>query len=89
MELSLLQEQVRANRLPIRLAVGVITRTAEAEGPAAALKLGEAAATFTSNDELIKQLVAIANTSGDPAAISKWTTRQQEAAAARTALVRK
>jgi hypothetical protein len=56
------------------------------EGAPAALKLGEFAATFTSNDDLIKQLIGIAKTSGDQAAIDKWTTRQQEATAARTAL---
>ena len=89
LQLSVLQDQVRANRLPIRLVVGVLTRTAEAEGAAAALKLGEAAATFTSNDELIRQLVTIAKTSGDQSAIDKWNQRQQDANAARQALVKK
>jgi hypothetical protein len=86
LDLPILQEQVRTNRLPTKMALGIIARTAEVEGAPAALKLGEFAATFTSNDDLIKQLIGIAKTSGDQAAIDKWTTRQQEATAARTAL---
>jgi len=89
LDLAVVQEQVRTNRLPIRLTVGVVTRTAEAEGPAAALKLGDAAASFTSNDELLRQLVAIAKTSGDAAAIDKWNNRQQEANTARQQLIKK
>ena len=87
--LSLLQEQVRANRLPIKLVVGIITRTAEAESPAAALKLGDVAASFTSNDDLIHQLVTIAKASGDNAAIDKWNTRQQEIATAKALLTKR
>jgi hypothetical protein len=85
-DLELLQEQVRTSRLPVKLVIGVITRTADTEGPAAALKLGDVAASSTSNDDLIRQLVAIAKASGDAAAIDKWTSRQQAVAAAKAQL---
>ena len=59
------------------------------ETAARALQLGDAAARFTSNDELLKQLVTIAEASGDAAETTRWKARQQDAAAARAQLARK
>ena len=86
---SVLQDLVRANRLHISRTVTVIARTAEVEGAPAALRLGDVAASFTSNDDLLKQLIAIAKASGDATALEKWTLRQQAAAAARAQLARR
>jgi len=88
-DLAILQDLVRANRLHISRVQAVIARTAEVEGAAAALRLGDEAARFTSNADLLGQLVAIARSAGNAAEIQRWTTRQQEAAAARAQLARR
>jgi hypothetical protein len=85
-DLDVLQEMVRTNRLHISRVVPVMTRTAQAQGPEAAIRLGEAAARFTSDDGLIAKLVELAKTSGNAAETERWTTRQREAADARAAL---
>jgi hypothetical protein len=88
-DLPILQDLVRANRLHLSRAQTVIARTAEADGAAAALQLGEVAAQFTSNDDLIKQLIAIATAAGNAEQTARWTTRQKEAADARAVLAGK
>ncbi|MEO6222633.1 MAG: hypothetical protein ABIP90_05240, partial [Vicinamibacterales bacterium] len=88
-DLDVLQEMVRGNRLHISRVVPVLTRTAEAQGPEAAIRLGDAAAQFTSNEELLAKLVALAKASGNAAETQRWTTRQQQAADARAALKKK
>ena len=67
----------------------VLSRTAEVDGAAAALQLGAAVAASSSNEDLLKQMVAFARASGDAAAIEQWETRQRIAADARTQLARK
>jgi Tfp pilus assembly protein PilF len=88
-DLAVVQDYVRANRLHISREVGVITRTAQAQGPEAALRLGEIVAGITSNDELLKQLVTIAQASGNAAEVQRWTERQRQVTAARAQLARK
>jgi hypothetical protein len=88
-ELAVAQDLVRGNRLHISRVVSVIARTAQAESPARALELGAVAATFTSNDDLLKQLVSIAQASGNTAEVQRWTDRQRQVTAARAQLARK
>ena len=87
-DLPILQDLVRNNRVHLSRVQTVLARTVEAEGADAALRLGEVAASFTSNDELLKQLIAVAKTAGNDAEAAKWTSRQQAAVAARLALAR-
>jgi len=88
-DLAILQDLVRANRLHISRVQAVIARTVQVEGAGAALRLGAEAARFTSDDGLLEQLVAIAQSTGNPAEIDRWTTRQQQASAARAQLARR
>lgn len=88
-DLAVAQDLVRTNRLHISRVVAVITRTSQAEGPAAALQLGDAAATFSSNDDLLRTLVTIAQASGNAAEVQRWTDRQKQVAAARAQLAKK
>jgi len=84
--LDVLQDLVRANRLHISRVVPVITRTAEAQGAETALRLGDAAAQFTSDETLLAKLVDLAKTSGNTMEVQRWTARQQQAADARAVL---
>jgi hypothetical protein len=86
LDLALLQGLVRENRLHVSRVTRVLARTAEVEGPDRALALGETAAQFTSADELLRQLVAIARSADNTAEVEKWTARQRAASAARAAL---
>jgi len=84
-DLRLLQDLVRANRLHISRVQAVIARTA-IESADAALRLGAEAARFTSDEGLIAQLVSIAQKAGSASEAQRWSTRQQEASAARAQL---
>ena len=88
-DLALLQDLVRGNQLHVSRVVTVLARTVEAEGAGKALDLGAVAAQFTSADELLRQLIAIARAANDTAEVQRWTTRQREASAARTQLMRR
>jgi hypothetical protein len=88
-DLDVLQEMVRSNRLHISRVVPVLTRTAQAQGADAAIRLGEVAAQFTSNEELLAKLVELAKSSGNAAETERWTTRQKQAADARELLKKK
>lgn len=88
-DLPVLQDLVRANRLPISATTSVLTRTVAADGAEAALRLGADAARFTSNEELLRQLQSIAETAGNIAEAERWTARREAAAAARARLAKK
>jgi hypothetical protein len=85
-DLAVAQALVRQNRLHVSRIPGVIARTAQAEGADRALQLGEEAARFTSSEDVLAQLVAIAKQAGDSAKVGHWQSRQKEAASARTRL---
>jgi len=87
-DLAILQGLVRNNRLHISRVSGVIARTVEVEGADAALRLGEAAAQFTSSEDLLRQLITIAQAAGNAPEVQRWTTRQAEADAARAQLAK-
>jgi tetratricopeptide (TPR) repeat protein len=88
-DLAILQDLVRTNRLHVSRVAAVLARTATTEGADKALELGAAAAEFTSADELLRQLIAIARNANNAAEVQRWTDRQREAAAARTTLMRR
>jgi hypothetical protein len=88
-DLAVLQELVRNNRLHVSRVVPVLTRTASVEGADQALQLADAAGQFTSADELLRAVIAIAREANNPAQVDKWTQRQRDAQAARMALVRR
>ena len=88
-DLAILQDMVRNNRIHVSRVGSVLMRTVEAEGADKALQLGDVAARFTSADELLRQLITIARTAGNNAEVQKWTERQRAAAAARAALTRR
>ena len=88
-DLAVVQDLVRVNRLHSSKVLAAITRTEKAEGAERALQLGEAAAAFSSSDELLKQLMMIAKTAGRADDLQKWTDRQQQVAAARAQLAKK
>ncbi|MBK9240454.1 MAG: hypothetical protein IPL75_09320 [Acidobacteria bacterium] len=85
-DLPVLQELTRQGRLDLSRVQLVITRTAAADGAEAALRLGEVAAQSTSNADLLKQLISIAQTAGNAQEAQRWTARQAEADAARAQL---
>jgi predicted Zn-dependent protease len=85
-DLTIAQELVRANLLDIGTATDVVKRTAREEGAEPALTLGDAAATLTSNQDLLNELVRIARTAGNEAQAQRWIARRQQAASARAKL---
>ncbi len=85
-DLPVLQELTRQGRLDLGRVRLVITRTAAADGAEAALRLGEVAAQSTSNADLLKQLISIAQAAGNASETQRWTARQAEADAARAHL---
>jgi hypothetical protein len=88
-DLAVVQALVRANRLHLPGVLDAITRTEKVEGAAAALSLGAAAAEFTSNADLLKQLVSTAKAANNPAEVERWTAREHAVAAARAQLAKK
>ncbi len=85
-DLPVLQDLARQGRLDLSRVQLVITRTAAADGAEAALRLGEIAARSTSNADLLKQLIRIAQAAGNAAEVQRWTIRQADADAARAHL---
>jgi tetratricopeptide (TPR) repeat protein len=87
-DLNALQDLARANRLDLSRVQQVMTRTVAADGAEAALRLGEVAARLTSNEDLLKQLVSIAEAAGNETEAQRWKSRRDEAAAARAVLAK-
>ena len=85
-DLAVAQSLVRANRLHTSRVVSTIARTEKEQGAPPALALGAAAAEFTSNAELLKQIIGIAQASRATDDLKRWTDRQTEVAAARQRL---
>ncbi|MCC7186640.1 MAG: hypothetical protein IT185_10390 [Acidobacteria bacterium] len=84
--LPLVQQLAREGRLDLSMLPAVLVRTKADQGITAALALGRALAAFTSDDGMLGQMVVLARESGDAAAVTEWTDRRTQAAAARKAL---
>lgn len=64
-EVAVIRKLIAGGRLDVRQLAGLVQRVAEAEGPAAALALGETALGYTQNDDLLRELEVLARKAGD------------------------
>ena len=85
-DLAVLRKLVSDRRLDVRQLAGVVHRTAEIAGAAAAISLGESALQYTENDDLLKELESLAQQSGNESQLGRFREIRQQAASARATL---
>jgi hypothetical protein len=82
-ESAVIRKLIAGGRLDVRQLAGLVQRASEVEGPAAALALGESALSYTQNDDLLRELEALARKSGDEGLLRRLNGIRAQAGEAR------